>query len=152
MRSIIAKELQKLEVKQGKNAYPFRTVTQEKIDAILIDIADGIPIKYAVESNGMSKKTFYNLINQGINDLDHDIEDTLQAKLVHSLRKVEKKYIQSCFEDIRHNEKGHKGAEWILERRFWREFSGSTQVTELAEEIENLKQELKGAKQNANEG
>lgn len=140
-----------MEAKQGKQPYPLRKVTQEKLDNILACIQVGIPIKYAAESNGITKTHFYNLINQGLSDLDHGIEDTFYAELVVSLRKLEKKDIGDRIKDIINNEKGHRGAEWYLEHRFWREFGNNAQVKELADEIAELKLEIQGAKKESKE-
>jgi len=140
-----------MEAKQGKQPHPLRKVNQEKIDNILACIQQGIPIKYAAESNGITKTHFYNLVNQGLSDLDHGIEDTFYSQLVVSLRGLEKKTILDSLKDIRGNEKGHRGAEWFLEHRFWKEFGNNAQVKELATEIEDLKLEIQGAKKESKE-
>lgn len=139
-----------MEAKQGKVVHPLRVVTKEKLDLIVADIAEGIPVKYAAESNYMCKTTFYNHIYQGLNDIEADNLDTIDVYLVNSLRNVEKKYILGCLKDIRWSEKGHKGAEWILEHRFWKEFGNSAPVLEIAEELAKLKEEMKGDRENGN--
>lgn len=128
-----------MEAKPNKKSYPFRTVTQEKIDAILEAIKEGAPNKYAAEANGISESHFYNLINQGICDFNHDVLDSLPARLVVSLRNIEMEEIISCKKDIRVSEKGHRGAEWTLEHAYWRTFSSDGNIRELAEDIEREK-------------
>jgi hypothetical protein len=129
-----------MEIKPGKDPYTPRKVNQERIDQILYWIKQGSPIKYAAESNGITKTHFYNLVKQGLCDMDHDIHDSIHARLVNSLRSIERDDVISCLYDIRHNDKGHKGAEWILEHKYWREFGGNAQIKELSDDIEKLKQ------------
>lgn len=125
-------------IKPNKIPYNFKypNVTQEKIDRVLADIKRGAPNKYAAEANQMSESHFYQLVRQGICDINHGLFDTMQAKMVSSLRKIELEEVVSCQKDIRKHKKGHKGAEWILEHAFWRTFSKDGNLKELAEEME----------------
>ena len=47
--------------------------------------------------------------------------------------------MQSCLDDIRKNEKGHKGAEFYLERLYWRDFSSDARVIQISNELEEIK-------------
>jgi hypothetical protein len=113
--------------------------TKEFLQIVLDDIANDAPAKYATSSNGMSESHFYHMIQQGVIDQRLERKDTLDAWLVQSLHAIHKQKISDCLKDIRNSDKGHKGAEWILERCFWRQFSASASVLELAEEIDSLK-------------
>jgi len=140
-----------VKAEKGNLNYPFRKATPEIIKAILASIEKGTPVKYAACSQGITKTQFYNLINRGTWDLENDNEDSMCARLVVTMREIEKKRIECCLTDILADSKSHKGAEWFLERRYWREFGTHAQVKELSEEIEELKKQLNGAKQNGKE-
>lgn len=115
--------------------------TEVKLKKIVADIEMGIPYQIATESNGLSEKHLYNIINQGKIDLE-ECDDTFHARLVQDLRAIEKKSIVSCLADIRPAEKGHRGAEWILERRFWKHFSPNISVMEITKELDEIKKQL----------
>lgn len=128
-----------MEIKAGKQYVP-RTVSKEKLKKILNFIKLGSPVKYAAESNQLTKQQFYNIINQGLCDIENDNLDTLPVFLVDSLRTIERDDVIRCLSDIRENDKGHKGAEWILEHKYWREFGANAQIKELSDDIDKLKQ------------
>lgn len=135
--------------KPNKTKYKFQKITQETIDAILKDIQEGSPNKHAAESNGISESHFYNLISQGIVDIEYGLNDSLQAKMVVSLRIIEKKEIKECRKKIKNSRFSHKGAEWILQHSYWRYFSNNSPVRELADEIERLRNQYQnGAMKN----
>lgn len=113
-------------------------LTRDKIDAIVARIAKGSTIKLACLSNGVARSTFYDSIEHGEIDLKEGISDSLDSYLVQQLSKVRSHEIESCREDIRHNEKGHKGAEWTLEHAYSDEFSGSAAINALNEKLDRL--------------
>lgn len=129
-----------MEIKPDKQVRSPRKVTQEMLDKVLACIKRGAPIKYAAEANQITKGHFYNLINQGLCDLDHGITDSIHARLVDSLRHIEMEDVIRCQEDIRESDKGHKGAEWTLEHKYWREYGMNAQIKELSDDIDKLKQ------------
>jgi hypothetical protein len=116
-------------------------LTEEVISSILKDIKRGSPKKYAAGANGITETQLYYAIRQGITDTNHGETDTRWARLVKSLRTIEQDDIVGCIQDIRQSEKGHKGAEWILEHAYWREFCGDAKIIQLAEEVDELKTE-----------
>lgn len=137
------------EAKPNKQFQPFRKVSKEILSSILQEIREGAPHKFAAESNGISGRHFSNIVAQGIVDLEFNQPDTLQAWVVLSLRKIQNDEIKSCKRDIRKQKKGHKGAEWTLERVYWKLFGAHAETKELAEEIEQLRTEkLHGEKGN----
>lgn len=138
------------EAKPNKRPHRFKTVTKQLLEAILKDIQEGSPKKHAAEANGISDRHFYNLLAQGIVDLEYQKDTTLQAWLVRSLRKIEQKEIKDCRAKIKKEKKGHRGAEWTLEHAYWRYFGKDANAKELAEEIDRLKAELKGENTDVN--
>lgn len=132
--------------KPYKRPQSYPKVTQEKLDKILEDLRLGSTNYHAALANGISPAHFYNLIAQGIVDLEFSKPDTMQARLVVSLKAIEQEEVQGCRRDIRNDEKGHRGAEWTLEHAYWRHFSKDSNVKELAEDIERMRAEMKEGK------
>ena len=133
-----------MEAKDNKRVQKFPVVTQEKLDAILKDIAEYSPKKHAAESNGISERQFYYLLAQGIVDLEVGKIDTIHARLVQSLRAIEKKEIKLCRERVSKSEDGHKGAQWTLEHAYWRYFGKDANAKELAEQMDRIREDMKG--------
>jgi hypothetical protein len=129
---------------KADKAYTYlRKVNQELLDLILADIERGAPIKYAAESHKLSEAHFHNLVNQGLVDINIGKLDTIQANLVESLRNIHKEKIIKYQNEIKDSPKGHLGAQWMLERVFWKQFSANAAAIENAEQIEQLRIELK---------
>ena len=124
----------KLNKREGN--YP-RLISQEVIDLILADIKRGAPNKHAAEANGISEVLFYYWIKQGVLDLTYGV-DSIHARLVKSLRKIEQEEIIECRSAIKETDKGHKGAEWTLEHVYWRQFSSNAPAIDLNERMERL--------------
>lgn len=137
-----------MEIKANKRKGKYWTIGEERINKILADIAEGSPNKIAAEASGVSERHFYSIVAQGIVDIENEIFDSQAAKLTQSLRKIDMEEIKWCRNSIKASEKSHRGAEWTLEKAYWRYFGNSAETKELAEEIQKLKQELKGVKNN----
>ena len=115
-----------------------RTFTDDVITKILKDIAEGCPKRVAAEANGICESHFYDAIKQGITDLKHGERETRWARLAECLRAIERDDITSCIKDIRKEKHGHKGAQWILEHVYWREFCGDAKILTLAKQVDEL--------------
>jgi hypothetical protein len=127
--------------KADKRFQKMAPLTPEKLKKIVSDIEKGSPAVIACEANGLSEVHFYDIIKQGKLDLFDEL-DTIEAWVAKSLRENEQKLIHRCSEKIETSEKGHRGAEWTLERRHWRYFSQNVGVLELTKELEELKKQL----------
>ena len=140
----------KLNKREGN--YPSK-FTPERVCAILSEIDQGIPYRIAAEANGVHRNTFQSWVYQGLFDIEHGVESDY-VELVVSLRGSESKRIKSCLADIRSADKSHKGAEWTLERCFWKDFSSNVSNIELMEKVNNIekilgkKSNLTGVKKN----
>jgi hypothetical protein len=110
-------------------------INQERIDAILKDIEEGSTRFHAAEANGIAYTTFYYWVKQGQFDLRNGIS-TIYGDLVKALRKIEQDEIKYCRKNIVNTNDGHKGAQWTLERVYWKQFSSHAPITELAEDFE----------------
>lgn len=133
-----------MQIKTGKRAYASTTrckLNKKLIDKICKDIELGSTLKLAAISNGIGERTLYDWINQGRLDLSTD-NDTLCAYLAQSLSDVQKKEIQACRQMIRESGKGHAGAQWTLERAYWRDFSASAATLEQEERLAALESKM----------
>jgi len=119
--------------------------TPSKIEKILKSIARGIPNKIAIEAAGMCEAQFYNLVTQGMCDISAN-KKSVQADMVERLRNIEQESIGLSLDKIKDAEKGHRGAEWFLERRYWKFFGMNVSVVELADDMEKLKREMAAKK------
>jgi hypothetical protein len=113
-------------------------------DKILKDIEDEVPYELACESNGISYNSFRNWIANGKRDIE-DGKNSYYAQFLQAIRDIQKKRVRKYLKEVGHNDKGHKGAEWILERAYWKYFSPKVGEIELNERVEALEQK-KGMK------
>jgi len=116
----------------------------EVIDQILQKISKYIPYKIACISSGVSERNFYLWKAQGEKDL-FEFKKTPHADFVVRLAQIEAHRIGYNIEKVEDNENGHKGAQWILERVFWKYFSPKIAEIELNERVENLERLKDGA-------
>lgn len=114
-------------------------LTDEEFEAVLAALQKGSPLRHACVSNGVHWKNFSNEIFSGLDQLEFGIKDSQSSKRAQALYKMERHVMQSCLEQIRYNENGHKGAQFYLERLYWRDFSGDARVLQMADELEELK-------------
>lgn len=130
----------------SKGGAPLSKFTPERVDAIIADIGDFVPYKIAAESNGIAEVTFYDWIKNGVRDF-LDGKESEYTRLVKSLRNIEKNRIKQLSRNIHESEKGHKGAEWILEHSFWRYFSANAAVVEFNRRLDAMEQNNAGKKE-----
>lgn len=124
----------------------YRSISDEKIIAILREVKEGVSRKHASEAHGISYRQFQWIVDQGTKDLEEGNLETQEARFLICLRQIEVEEIKSCLAQLRYSDKSHKGAEWILERTYWRTYGSHADVKELAEEIERLKRQINGGK------
>lgn len=130
-----------MKIKARKKEISFRKVSEETIKNILDAIKKGGTRRHAAEANGVSERHFYSLIEQGKIDLEVGNLDSLCAKLAQSLRLIELHEIQECRGQIKLTP---NGAQWTLEKVYWRDFGQNAEAKEIAKEIEMIKGRLKG--------
>jgi hypothetical protein len=129
--------------------HPQDKFNQERCDAILKSISDRIPNKYAARAAGVSENKLYKWLNQGLADLENDLA-TPKAKFCIEFSKIEQKIIKGHLDAIKGSPERWQAHAWILERRYWRDFSPNGPLTQLAKRIEQmelsaeLKEELNG--------
>lgn len=114
--------------------------TPERVQAILKDIEDEIPYRQAALSNGVSEQGFYKWIEKGEAELHAGIQ-TEHTQLVEAINTIEKKRIKDHMDRIKFSPKGHDGSKWILERRYWKQFSSYLINKEINERLDKLERE-----------
>ncbi|HXK00721.1 MAG TPA: hypothetical protein VNF93_02405 [Buchnera sp. (in: enterobacteria)] len=110
---------------------------QRVVDGILKDLENGIPARITCESYGVAYPTFKRWIENGTKDLLEE-KNTYYTQFLASLRNVHKKVISRHLKRVVENEKGHKGAEWYLERAFWQYFSSKVAEIDLEDRLNKL--------------
>lgn len=121
-----------MQAKLNKKKMIMRKLNDELIDKIVSDVERGSTLNLTSLTNGFTYDILKMWRRQGKLDLENDI-NSLCARLVTALGSVMQGTVISCFEDIRYNPKGHKGAEWILEHYYQEEFGKDKEIRELKE-------------------
>lgn len=106
-------------------------------EAILQDLRDEVPYKFAAESNGIALSTLQIWIENGLRDIREGKKETNYAQFLVSVRKIEKDRVKRHLSNIGSDGKSHRGSEWILERSFWKQFGKAAEI-ELNERVEKL--------------
>jgi hypothetical protein len=106
-------------------------------EAILQDLRDEVPYKYAAESNGVAMSTLQLWLDNGMKDIKEGKTESHYAQFLLAVRKIEKERIKRHQRNIASEERSHKGSEWILERAFWKQFGKASEI-DLNERVEKL--------------
>lgn len=106
-------------------------------EAILQDLRDEIPYKFAAESNGVAMSTLQLWLDNGMKDLREGKSESNYAQFLLAVRKIEKERVKRHLSNIGSDGKSHRGSEWILERSFWKHFGKAAEI-ELNERVEKL--------------
>ena|SRR2546428_4540082 len=126
-----------MDVKADKRPYQLKKLSDHLIDCLAKNINDGAPYKLAARANGVSERSLYYWLSQGILDLEHD-KKTIHTKLVQRLANVEMNEIIELRDKIRGELRGHLGAQWTLERAFYKYFGINAIALELSEKLDNI--------------
>jgi len=106
-------------------------------EAILQDLRDEVPYKFAAESNGVAMSTLQLWLDNGMRDLREGKSESNYAQFLLAVRKIEKERVKRHLSNISADGKSHRGSEWILERSFWKHFGKAAEI-ELNERVEKL--------------
>jgi len=116
--------------------------TPERRAAILKDIGDRIPYEFAAEANGISEETLYDWLRSGKRDRDAGIDSEF-AKFSEDLKAIERKKIRHHLEKIEQNPERWQADAWILERRWWKQFSPNAAVLDFNKRLERMENDDK---------
>lgn len=111
--------------------------SQPVAEAILKDIGDEVPYEIACESNGVAYPTFKNWLANGKRD-QLEGKETYYSQFLTAVRDIQKNRLKKHLHNVKDAENGHKGAQWILERAYWKYFSAKTAEIELHERVSEL--------------
>lgn len=111
--------------------------SQPVAEAILKDITDEVPYEIAAESNGVAYPTFKLWITNGKRDLLAG-KKTYYSQFLTAVRDIQKNRVKKHLNRVQDAENGHKGAQWILEKAYWKYFSAKTAEIELHERVSEL--------------
>ena len=114
---------------------------KKRTQAILDAISNHAPYRIAAQANGISERTFYYWLKHGEHDMDNEI-DSEYTRFLQSLRRLEAEKITECVNKIKSSSTGHRGCQWFLEHVFWKYFSASAPVIDLAEQMHQLKDDI----------
>lgn len=116
--------------------------TQPVSDAILKEIEQEVPYEIACEANGVSYNTFRNWLANGKRDIDNG-KNSYYGRFLQAIRAIQAKRVKKHLKNVEDCDNGHKGAQWMLERAYWKYFSPKVGEIELEERITQL-EEKKG--------
>lgn len=111
--------------------------SQPVAEAILKDIGDEVPYEIACESNGVAYPTFKNWLVNGKRD-QLEGKTTYYSQFLTAVRDIQKNRLKKHLSNVKVAENGHKGAQWILERAYWKYFSAKTAEIELHDRVSEL--------------
>ncbi len=108
---------------------------------IIESISHRVPYQIAAEANGICEDTLYAWIEEGRKDLKSGI-DSEKAKFSESIKNTEQKKIREHLDCIAEMPERWQAQAWILERRWWKHFSGKTEVLDFQRQLDDMKKEM----------
>jgi hypothetical protein len=127
-----------MDVKPYKIPYPFKKLSLDLIKKISQELQDGSTIRLACLANGITKRIFEIWRAQGQVDLEHDNFNSLPALLVRSLANVHQNEVKKHCKNIAKDKRGHRGSEFLLERKFWEDFTPNVATLKLNQKMDDL--------------
>jgi len=112
----------------------------ERCAAILESIKNRLPYAVAARAAGVSDNKLYAWLRRGLADLELEI-DSPKAQFAVALNKIEHDKIKEHMDAIALAPERWQAHAWILERRWWREFSPNGPLKDLQKIIERLETE-----------
>lgn len=111
--------------------------TPERCADIISAISRRAPYQLAAEANGISERTLFYWLEEGIRDLDKNI-DSEHAAFLQSIKKAEMQKIMEHTDMIAAKPERWQADAWLLERRWPKHFGANAQVNELNERLARL--------------
>jgi len=116
----------------------------ERCAAIIESISNYVPYVIAAEANGIGEETLYGWLRDGRKDIQAGL-DTPKALFAESVKKTEQKKIMQHANKIACGVDKWQADAWLLERRWWKHFSGNVPIREMNQRLDELE---KGKKDN----
>lgn len=113
-------------------------LTPEVADSIAEDVFDGIPIGLIAGAHALSKES----INNWLRRAESELEDGIDSEYVQFFFKVaiaERNRVKILLARCAEGKSGWQGSAWILEKRWFKHFSGGqAELKQLEEQIDRL--------------
>lgn len=116
------------------------TFSPELCESIIADVKKAIPYHLAAEANGIHANTLGYWLRQGKADLENN-ESTEKAQFYCNVKKAIKEVLDELLAKIRVGGNGWQGSAWILERRWWKDWSSKVADLDFNERLTKLENE-----------
>lgn len=116
--------------------------TEETCKKIILDIKKSLPYHVVAESNGIHYNTFAYWLRQGRDDIENN-KSTEKSQFYCEVKKAVKEVMDELLEKIRNGTNGWQGSAWILERRWWKDWSSKVADLDFNERLSALENEQK---------
>lgn len=90
-------------------------LTEDLIEKMSAEIADGLPICYACDLFSVTEQSYFNWMEQGKHDFENNI-DSIYATFFDSIKKSCAQFIVDAKKRIKSGIQGWQGTAWWLER------------------------------------
>jgi len=111
--------------------------TPERCADIISAISRRAPYQLAAEANGISERTLFYWLEEGVRDLDNNI-DSEHAAFLQSIKRAEMQKVMEHTDMIAAKPERWQADAWLLERRWPKHFGANAQVNELNERLARL--------------
>ena len=111
--------------------------TPDRCADIISAISRRAPYQLAAEANGISERTLFYWLEEGVRDLDANI-DSEYAQFLQSIKRAEMQKVMEHTDMIAAKPERWQADAWILERRWPKHFGANAQVNELNQRLTNL--------------
>lgn len=120
--------------------------TPERCADIVAAVSRRVPYQLAAEANGISERTLFNWLEEGMRDIESDV-DSEYARFLQSIKKAEMQKVMEHTDIIAARPERWQADAWLLERRWYKYFASSVPVIELNERLERLEGEANDPKE-----
>jgi transposase len=111
--------------------------TPERCADIISAISRRAPYQLAAEANGISERTLFYWLEEGVRDLDANV-DSEHAQFLQSIKRAEMQKVMEHTDMIAAKPERWQADAWLLERRWPKHFGANAQVNELNERLARL--------------
>ena len=111
--------------------------TPERCADIISAISRRAPYQLAAEANGISERTLFYWLEEGVRDLEANV-DSEYAAFLQSIKRAEMQKVMEHTDMIAAKPERWQADAWLLERRWPKHFGANAQVNELNERLSRL--------------
>ena len=111
--------------------------TSERCADIISAISRRAPYQLAAEANGISERTLFYWLEEGVRDLEANI-DSEYAAFLQAIKRAEMQKVMEHTDMIAAKPERWQADAWLLERRWPKHFGANAQVNELNERLSRI--------------